>query len=398
MRKIDKFYGSETPNEALQWMRNYEYVCDYGSWTEAERCDNMALRLREVAASWYNQLGQAANSWNALKRHFKEEFCVPRTSYLEAYYRMEHDERLAELTPLQQLWKVNEAADKAGIRYRTGQDLRRHVSRYIKVLRDPSVKAGLVGKVFNTMSELEQMIHLFEEQLGTNFEVLPSPRTRAVPRSADRSRELRPALKTTQAYWAHVEDSQQADDNGYQAEYDARSMDAEYRVRFETDPYVAQDEEGAEDDAYVAVGYPPTGRPTAGAPRGPPAQPRRTPTPAATAQPRRDGSQPPRARTPPATSQTAPTQAENRPIHATGPKCYGCGGLGHVIHDCPSRMHCDLCGASGHESESCWRKCVLCDQLHKQPGVCPILEELRDWYKTHGEAVDMPQNLKQQLN
>ncbi|KAJ0403149.1 hypothetical protein ATCC90586_010196 [Pythium insidiosum] len=127
----------------------------FGMWSEAERCRNLELYLRGAAEAWYQQLGTARRSLSTLAAAFTKEFCTSRQSEAERYFTLK--QRKGE-TPREHLWRLNAAARKARIPISTPDDLRHHVSRFIKSLADSDIWVALIGRPFRTLEELERAL------------------------------------------------------------------------------------------------------------------------------------------------------------------------------------------------------------------------------------------------
>ncbi|KAJ0408588.1 hypothetical protein P43SY_008935 [Pythium insidiosum] len=134
-------------------------------WSESERCKNLELYLRGATEAWYQQLCSARRRWSTLAEAFTAEFCVSRQSEAERYFTMK--QRKGE-TAREHLWRPNAAARKSRIPLSTPEDLRHHVSRFIKSLADSEIRVALVGRTFLSLEELERGLRAYE---GTRSEL-----------------------------------------------------------------------------------------------------------------------------------------------------------------------------------------------------------------------------------
>ncbi|KAJ0389798.1 hypothetical protein P43SY_012128 [Pythium insidiosum] len=100
-------------------------------------------------------MGAARRSWSTLAAAFTKEFCTSRQSEAERYFTLK--QRKGE-TPREHLWRLNAAARKARIPISTPDDLRHHVSRFIKSLADSDIRVALIGRPFRTLEELERAL------------------------------------------------------------------------------------------------------------------------------------------------------------------------------------------------------------------------------------------------
>ncbi|KAJ0390886.1 hypothetical protein P43SY_010847 [Pythium insidiosum] len=159
-RYLDLFDGTDRLSDRRAWWKEYQYMATFGMWSEAERCRNLELYLRGAAEAWYQQLGAARRSWSTLAAAFTKEFCTSRQSEAERYFTLK--QRKGE-TPREHLWRLNAAARKARIPISTPDDLRHHVSRFIKSLADSDIRVALIGRPFRTLEELERALRAYEE-------------------------------------------------------------------------------------------------------------------------------------------------------------------------------------------------------------------------------------------
>lgn len=351
-RSLDDFYGTESVSESKQWLHTFLYLAQAGVWTDIECCRNMDLYLRGSAKSWYNQLGERRLNWHQLQREFKNEFCKSSSSYVEQYYQVEHRDGL---TPRQLLWRLNEAAARARLDFKTGDGLRHHVARFIRVLRDQDIKASLIGRSFTHIKELEDNLRLFEEQLGRDRR---QEKTRLARRPVE---GMKPVSKPQAplAYYAYDEDNDDADQDRLIDRLPGRGV----RFPDEQEPEF-EDDERDEGDAYVVA---PGGR-----------------------SPRYTGNSAGFSRQGAGLDQRQTGYSPRPSPRNPGlPQCFECKGYGHISRDCPNRTRCELCKMIGHEASTCWRKCPLCGQVHTDE-TCSVLLELKEWVKTKDGTVDLP--------
>jgi hypothetical protein len=346
-RMIEDFDGTAPLEQRKSWWKHYVYLAQAGMWTTDECCSNMALFLHGPAKAWFNQLGSTRKSWASLQRRFWNEFCVPTSSAVEDYYEVR---QIPGQTPRQTLWRLNAVAARARMDISSHAGLKHHIARFIKIIDDADVRYGLIGKSFLSISDLEDTLRLFEEQLGISTSIdKPSRATRS--KDTPKGYERRAAA----AYPVYATEDGQ--------EYAPTPMDpVDKQVRFadeDEDP-----EPSEETEMYVAMtggrptrladrpprGFPSAGRPAPGSPRP--------------------------------SRQASPGSPRSNP---GGPKCYECQGYGHLGRDCPNRIACELCHYPGHTAANCWRKCPLCGEIHVDQE-CKLANELKEWAKAKAKA------------
>ena len=351
---LKPFDGTEEPLEAKAWLKKFKYVAQAGGWKASQKCANMEIYLQGAAASWLIQLGRSRHLWDSLESLFKDEFCHSRTPPSERYYTLRQK---SNETARQYLWRLNAAADRAHMDVSSVDGLGYHVSRFIKTLTDDNVRRALIGNHYRSVSDLEETLRLFEQQFQ-------EPRAVFKPKHVDK-----PVPKPRQAetYWT------------YDSDYvDPRvPVPALRKVQFPDD----DEEDSDEEVEFTAQTFQVMGE-----------------------KPRiRDGrpAMAPRSRAPPSAPRAAPESpvapGTRVPMVDPNTRCFGCGGRGHFLRECPNPMVCNACEKLGHVAEDCPNKCKRCKKAHPK-GECPALEVLSEWVKNHADVEQLPDEVKQLLN
>ncbi|OWY95581.1 hypothetical protein PHMEG_00034378 [Phytophthora megakarya] len=79
----------------------------------------LRLKLSSTARNWRSQLSpHVRRDWTRFSKEFKVKYCKSKMSDSEKYYTMK--QRKAE-TPLDFLYRLNAAADRADIRYKKSE-------------------------------------------------------------------------------------------------------------------------------------------------------------------------------------------------------------------------------------------------------------------------------------
>ncbi|KAJ0390040.1 hypothetical protein ATCC90586_011937 [Pythium insidiosum] len=266
-------------------------MANFGMWSESERCKNLELYLRGAAEAWYQQLVSARRRWSTLAEAFTAEFCVSRQSEAERYFTMK--QRKGE-TAREHLWRLNAAARKARIPLSTPEDLRHHVSRFIKSLADSEIRVALVGRTFRSLEELERGLRAYEEHaIGVGEDRRPSHRERSLS-SARSERDRTMPRGSEQTYWAYEDDVSSVEDGEPKSQKTVRFADLE------------DDPDDADELVYQAV-----------------ASERRFPGARSPASPKPN---------------TARTSGDQRTRRDASPRresnCFGCGGAGNWFAEC----------------------------------------------------------------
>ncbi|KAG7383569.1 hypothetical protein PHYPSEUDO_003548 [Phytophthora pseudosyringae] len=134
-----------------------------GGWREQERCTRLYSRLshNEGTKAWIQQLSASVRrSWQQLSDKFAKEFCRSTESPVERYLRLKQE---ARETPRTFLWRLNAAAVKANVDYRTAPGCRRHLNQFLKNLRDRELQLSLQGRLYLSTDEMEDTLRQVEE-------------------------------------------------------------------------------------------------------------------------------------------------------------------------------------------------------------------------------------------
>ncbi|KAJ0389893.1 hypothetical protein P43SY_011336 [Pythium insidiosum] len=150
-------------------------------------------------------------------------------------------------TAREHLWRLNAAARKARIPLSTPEDLRHHVSRFIKSLADSEIRVALVGRTFRSLEELERGLRAYEEHaIGVGEDRRPSHRERSSS-SARSERDRSMPRGSAQTYWAYEDDASSVEDGEPKSQKVVRFADLE------------DDTDDADELVYQAVASEPCG-------------------------------------------------------------------------------------------------------------------------------------------
>ncbi|KAE9001169.1 hypothetical protein PR002_g17981 [Phytophthora rubi] len=128
------------------------------------RISELKMKMSSAVRNWRGQLSKHVhNNWRRLSGEFKRKYLKAQTSESERYYTMRQK---SNESAMEFFYRQNEAAVKAGIRYKKGKkDSTHHIKRSIKNLRDQQLKAILRNTRFHNLDDLEYVLQQ-DEDLG----------------------------------------------------------------------------------------------------------------------------------------------------------------------------------------------------------------------------------------
>jgi hypothetical protein len=171
---LEKFDEKASIGDRKSWWERFVNMTDQGGWTDKVKLSELKMKMSSAVRNWRGQLPKHVQSnWKALSKEFRRKYLKTRTSESERYFTMK--QKTSE-TPLDRL---NEAAVKAGIKYRSSGIRRaQHVKRFMKSLKDKQLKSILVNQKFEDVDDLEYVLQQ-EEDLALDGEYdTPPPKTR----------------------------------------------------------------------------------------------------------------------------------------------------------------------------------------------------------------------------
>ncbi|KAE8988991.1 hypothetical protein PR002_g21585 [Phytophthora rubi] len=148
------------------WWERFVNMSVQGGWTDKMKISELKMKMSSAVRNWRGQLSKhVQNDWKRLSREFKRKYLKGRTSESERYYTMRQK---SNESAMEFFYRLNEAAVKAGIRYKKGK----------KDLRDQQLKAILRNTRFHGPDDLEYVLQQ-DEDLGLDGGYdTPPPRTR----------------------------------------------------------------------------------------------------------------------------------------------------------------------------------------------------------------------------
>ncbi|GMF34067.1 unnamed protein product [Phytophthora fragariaefolia] len=133
--------------------------------------------MSSAVRNWRGQLPKHAQAdWKKQSREFRHKYLKTRTLESERYFTMK---QMSGETPLEFLYRLNEAAVKAGIKYKSSATKRaQHIKRFMKNLRDKQLKAILVNQRFHDVDDLEYVLQQDEDLAQDGDYDTPPPKPR----------------------------------------------------------------------------------------------------------------------------------------------------------------------------------------------------------------------------
>ncbi|EGZ12923.1 hypothetical protein PHYSODRAFT_260960, partial [Phytophthora sojae] len=131
------------------WWEKFTNISVQGGWSDQTK-------------NWRGQLEKHVQSnWKRFVQEFRRKYLKLRTSESERYYTMR--QKTSE-TPMEFFNRLNEAAAKAGIKYRKyKKERKQHAKRFLKNLRDSQLKAILANQKIRSLNDLEDILEQQED-------------------------------------------------------------------------------------------------------------------------------------------------------------------------------------------------------------------------------------------
>ncbi|GMF51241.1 unnamed protein product [Phytophthora fragariaefolia] len=163
--------------DRMSWCERFLNMPEQGGWTEKVKLSELRIKMSSAVRNWRGQLPKHAQAdWNKLSREFRHKYLKTRTLESERCFTMK--QKSGE-TPLEFLYRMNEAAVKAGIKYKSPATKRaQHIKRFMKNLRDKQLKAILVNQRFHDVDDIEYVLQQYEDLTQDGDDDMPPPKPR----------------------------------------------------------------------------------------------------------------------------------------------------------------------------------------------------------------------------
>ncbi|KAE8974376.1 hypothetical protein PR001_g26011 [Phytophthora rubi] len=161
---LEKFDEKASMGDRRSWWERFVNMSVQGGWTDKMKISELKMKMSSAVRNWRGQLSKhVQNNWRRLSGEFKRKYLKARTSESERYYTMRQK---SNESAMEFFYRLNEAAVKAGIRYKKGKkDSAHHIKRFIKNLSDQQLKAILRNTRFHNLDDLEYALQQ-DEDLG----------------------------------------------------------------------------------------------------------------------------------------------------------------------------------------------------------------------------------------
>ncbi|OWY97450.1 hypothetical protein PHMEG_00032013 [Phytophthora megakarya] len=205
-------------SDRKNWWEKFTNMSVQGGWTSQVKIRE--LKMPSAVRNWRGQLPKhVQSSWKSLSAEFRREYLKSRTSEPERYFTMR--QKSSEST-LDFFYRLNEAAVKAGIKYRKSKKEREeHIKRFLKNLKDSQLKVVLRTQRFK---DLEDLVYVLKQDRDAVVDGYDSSSSRAdnIPSSRHRPKgRAFIGLSENEAGWdseGHVRFEDEADEVSPQVE------------------------------------------------------------------------------------------------------------------------------------------------------------------------------------
>ncbi|KAE8967322.1 hypothetical protein PR001_g28138, partial [Phytophthora rubi] len=128
---LEKFDEKASMGDRRSWWERFVNMSVQGGWTDKMMISELKMKMSSAVRNWRGQLSKhVQNNWRRLSGEFKRKYLKARTSESERYYTMRQK---SNESAMEFLYRLNEAAVKAGIRYKKGKKYSiHHIKRFSK--------------------------------------------------------------------------------------------------------------------------------------------------------------------------------------------------------------------------------------------------------------------------
>ncbi|GMG16107.1 unnamed protein product [Phytophthora fragariaefolia] len=118
---LEKFDEKASLGDRRSWWERFLNMNEQGGWMDKVKLSELRMKMSSAVRNWRGQLPKHVQAdWEKLSREFRHKYLKTRTSESERYYTMKQE---SGETPLEFLYRLNEAAVKGGIKFHDVDDL-----------------------------------------------------------------------------------------------------------------------------------------------------------------------------------------------------------------------------------------------------------------------------------
>ncbi|OWZ10342.1 hypothetical protein PHMEG_00016817, partial [Phytophthora megakarya] len=150
-------------SDRKNWWEKFTNMSVQGGWTSQVKIRELKMKMPSAVRNWRGQLPKhVRSSWKNLSVEFRREYPKSRTSEPERYFTMRQK---SSESALDFFYRLNDAAVKAGIKYRKSKKEREeHIERFLKNLKDSQLKVVLRNQRFK---DLEDFVYVLKQDRDT---------------------------------------------------------------------------------------------------------------------------------------------------------------------------------------------------------------------------------------
>ncbi|OWZ23818.1 hypothetical protein PHMEG_0001228 [Phytophthora megakarya] len=172
---LEKFDEKASRDNRVNWWERFSDMASQGSWSDTMKIRQFRSRMPTAIRDWFTQLPKSTrHDWKQMSRRFRKLYIGTTDSYSERYVTMKMTDHE---TPLQFFYRLNAAAVKAEVKFKSSSKVREsYIRRFIKNLRNDQLKTALEGHRFQSTTDLERALRRHEDVWGEEGYDSPAPK------------------------------------------------------------------------------------------------------------------------------------------------------------------------------------------------------------------------------
>ncbi|OWY97023.1 LOW QUALITY PROTEIN: hypothetical protein PHMEG_00032548 [Phytophthora megakarya] len=187
---LEKFNEKASRDNRVNWWERFSDMASQGSWSDTMKIRQFRSRMPTAIWDWFTQLPKSTrHDWKQMSRRLRKLYIGTTDSYSERYFTMKMTDHE---TPLRFFYRLNAAAVKAEVKFKSSSKLREsHIRRFIKKLRNDQLTTALEGHRFQSITDLERALRRHEDVWREEGYDSPAPKKPSHFR-ADNVHQVRP--------------------------------------------------------------------------------------------------------------------------------------------------------------------------------------------------------------